>query len=123
MTDTTPIKIQTRVDRFSQELTVLQTRLGEDEIASGLQAQSRSLQQQFREILSLAAETAFSPGIEPQIRPCLTEINRLVRLIGLDAAFLKTARQTQTVQARQAQLRERVTQLQALCQALQIALG
>ncbi|MBE9079122.1 heterocyst frequency control protein PatD [Romeria aff. gracilis LEGE 07310] len=131
MTDSTSI-LRTRIDEFLQQLvklqsglqTILQSGPGEDAPdLSTLQDQCRSLQPQFQKILSLAAETPLPPGTESQIRPYLTESNRLVRLIALDAAFLKTARQAQTLQARLAQIGERLSQLQTLCQAGQTALG
>ncbi|MEB3289919.1 MAG: heterocyst frequency control protein PatD [Leptolyngbya sp.] len=71
-----------------------------------LQGQFLALQQTFqREVLPL------SLGHAAHLQPLLTEMNRALRLIAMDVAFLQTARQPQTRHQRQHQMLARLTQL------------
>lgn len=58
-------------------------------------------------------------GQQVQIQPILTEMNRTLRLLGMDVAFLQAARQSTKVQQRQKQMCDRITQLQNFCIGLQ----
>lgn len=53
-----------------------------------------------------------------RIHSILVEINKQMRLLGMDAMFLKTARQRETVQGRVGQIRDRVTLLMNYCTVL-----
>jgi hypothetical protein len=85
---------------------------------SGRQIQEQFLvaQQQFQhQIMPLA-------GPYPSTQPVLTEMNRTLRLLAMDVAFLQAARQSVTAQQRQRQMDEKLTQLLAFCQALAAAI-
>lgn len=81
-----------------------------------------TLQQQAQQqILTLPpqAATAGTPGVVA----FQTEISRTLRLIAIDIQFLAMARQSLKYQARQGQLRDRLTQLLNQGQGLLQALG
>jgi hypothetical protein len=66
----------------------------------------------------------FAEEIQPiqsdryRIHSILVEINKQMRLLGMDAMFLKTARQTETIEARVGQIRDRVSLLMNYCTVL-----
>lgn len=74
-------------------------------------------QQQFQsEILGEMA--GIEDDLSERAQPILIEMNRTLRLMGMDIAFLQAARQPLTMQQRQKQLRDRILQLQTFCQGL-----
>ncbi|MBW4463701.1 MAG: heterocyst frequency control protein PatD [Nodosilinea sp. WJT8-NPBG4] len=82
-----------------------------------LQAQFLLAQQQFQhQMLPLGEDL-------PSAQPVLTEINRTLRLLAMDVAFLQTARQSTTAQQRQQQMLEKLGQLLSFCQALEQAIA
>lgn len=82
-----------------------------------LQAQFLLAQQQFQhQMLPLGEDL-------PSAQPVLTEINRTLRLLAMDVAFLQTARQSTTAQQRQRQMLEKLGQLLTFCQALEQAIA
>ncbi|WOD41187.1 heterocyst frequency control protein PatD [Nodosilinea sp. E11] len=79
---------------------------------AGLQQQFLLAQQHFQhQILPLGDQT-------PSAQPIITEINRTLRLLAMDVAFLQTARQSITTQQRQRQLGDKLAQLLGFCAAL-----
>ncbi|MBD2110795.1 MULTISPECIES: heterocyst frequency control protein PatD [Cyanophyceae] len=82
-----------------------------------LQAQFLLAQQQFQhQMLPLGEEL-------PSAQPVLTEINRTLRLLAMDVAFLQAARQSTTTQQRQQQMLKKLDQLLTFCQALEQAIS
>lgn len=82
-----------------------------------LQAQFLLAQQQFQHrMLPLGEEL-------PSAQPVLTEINRTLRLLAMDVAFLQTARQSTTTQQRQQLMLAKLGQLLTFCQALEQAIA
>lgn len=81
--------------------------------ASALQQQFLQLQQPFQKQLWPA-----QAELTELAQPILLEMNRTLRLLGMDVAFLQAARQPQTMQQRQQQMRDRGRQLQQFCQGL-----
>lgn len=76
-----------------------------------LQGQFLATQQQFQaHLLPL--------GDRPSLAPVLTEMNRTLRLLAMDVAFLQAARQPMKVQQRQRQLLNKLQQLSQFCDAL-----
>ncbi len=71
----------------------------------------------------LLAQQHFQHQLLPSTQPVLTEINRTLRLLAMDVAFLQAARQTTTTQQRQRQLGEKVQQLLGFCTALEAAIA
>jgi len=79
-----------------------------------LQGQFLAMQQTFQQqVLPL------SHGPDTHLQPLLTEMNRVLRLLGMDVAFLQTARQPQTRHQRQHQMLTKLTQLTAFAASLQ----
>lgn len=92
--------------------------------ARGLQTQFLTLQQGIQQqVLPLAMEDTLAPETQLQIQPLLTEMNRTLRLLGMDVAFLQTAKQPLKVQQRQQQMGQRLEQLSGFCQGLKAALA
>ncbi|MEM6591491.1 MAG: heterocyst frequency control protein PatD [Cyanobacteria bacterium P01_C01_bin.73] len=86
--------------------------------AAELRSHFLSCQQQFqRQILSLDPSELGTESAQ-EIQRCQTEMNRLMRLLGTDISFLQTARQSTTRQQRQAQICQRIEQLQNFCQGI-----
>ncbi|WP_017300861.1 heterocyst frequency control protein PatD [Nodosilinea nodulosa] len=56
-------------------------------------------------------------------QPIITEMNRTLRLLAMDVAFLQAARQSTTTQQRQRQLIEKLAQLAGFCNALEQAIA
>lgn len=94
--------------------------------AQGANLDERSLQQQFLQAqqfyqTQLLPTLMASPSAEGLIS-YQTEINRALRLLGLDVSFLQSAKSSVTVQKRQAQMLERLKTLLEFCRGLQDAL-
>ncbi|MBW4484792.1 MAG: heterocyst frequency control protein PatD [Tildeniella torsiva UHER 1998/13D] len=82
-----------------------------------LQAQFLLAQQHFQhQMLPLGDDL-------PSAQPVLTEINRTLRLLAMDVAFLQAARQSTTAQQRQRQMVEKLGQLLNFCEALALAIA
>lgn len=82
-----------------------------------LQAQFLLAQQHFQhQILPLGDAIASA-------QPVITEMNRTLRLLAMDVAFLQAARQSTTAQQRQRQLVEKIDRLLSFCHALEQAIA
>lgn len=95
----------------------------EELYARGGQAQmdGRSLQQVFLEAQQLYQQQLLPTLSSTPIaatQSYQTEINRALRLLGMDVSFLQAARDPMTAQKRQAQLRQRVQTLLDFSRAL-----
>ncbi|ASC71634.1 hypothetical protein XM38_025870 [Halomicronema hongdechloris C2206] len=112
------------LDQFAQQLTVLhqQSRQANPD-GRHLQALFLTTQQQFQAFLALVEQTELTTAVEVPLRSLQTEVNRHLRLLGMDVAFLQAARQPQTVQQRQAQMGDRIRTLEQFCQGLQQTLA
>jgi hypothetical protein len=74
------------------------------------------LQQIFQgRILSLNLDE-LKPELEQRVRSIQVEINKQLRLLGMDMMFLQAARQPETLQQRQNQILERVYMLKRYCE-------
>ncbi|MEM6520510.1 MAG: heterocyst frequency control protein PatD [Cyanobacteria bacterium P01_C01_bin.70] len=96
-------------------------------MTQGRNIDGRSLQQHFLEAQQLyqtqllplmAASPAAAGFVSYQ-----TEINRALRLLGLDVAFLQSAKQSLTQQKRQSQMLERLNTLLEFCNGLKTAIS
>ncbi len=93
----------------------------------GAQVDGRSLQQQFlqaqqlyqTQLMPILVNSAAAEGFMAY----QTEINRALRLLGLDVAFLQSAKNPLTIQKRQAQMQQRLKTLLEFCQGLQTAMA
>lgn len=82
-----------------------------------VQCQFREAQQQFQQLVAID----ISPEIMSQIahlQPLQTEMNKQLRLLGIDVAFLQTARQSATSHQRQVQMGDRLLLLIQYCDRL-----
>lgn len=117
-----------QVQAFEQQLQTLQAMIAgqapaADEpladkqfLPNDLTAHLAQLQTSFREHL-LPLATA-----QPVQTPVLTEMNRHLRVLNVDATYLQAARQATTRQQRITQICERLQQLAGFAQALSMAL-
>ncbi|NJL46674.1 MAG: heterocyst frequency control protein PatD [Leptolyngbyaceae cyanobacterium SM2_5_2] len=109
----------TTIQALKDYLSRLQT-LCQQANPSGLALQEPFLlaQQHFQsQILPLGEESS------PALQPILTEMNRTLRLLAMDVAFLQAARQPLKAQQRQQQMGERLQQLLGFCEALSQAIS
>ncbi|GAB4370565.1 MAG: hypothetical protein Kow00121_11380 [Elainellaceae cyanobacterium] len=74
-------------------------------------------QQAFQQILALDLE-GLEPAMAMKLQSYQTEINRLLRLLGMDVMFLQAARQSATNSQRQQQMGDRLGQLRQFCEAV-----
>jgi hypothetical protein len=82
-----------------------------------LQGAFLTIQQIFQQqVLPLGGEDTSDHAA---LQPLLTEINRTLRLMAMDIAFLQTARQPITQQQRQRQMLAKMDQLEAFITTLQ----
>jgi hypothetical protein len=81
------------------------------------QGQFLLAQQQFQQQVSPLGEAY------PNAQPLLTEMNRTLRLLAMDVAFLQAARQPSTAHQRQRQLLDKLEQLLGFCDALAAAIA
>ncbi|RZM78605.1 heterocyst frequency control protein PatD [Leptolyngbya iicbica] len=99
---------------------------GVQHCAQAAQVDGRSLQQQFLQAQQLY-QTQLLPTLmaTPSAERLLsyqTEINRALRLLGMDVAFLQSAKNSLTLQKRQAQMQKQLQTLLEFCQGLQVAM-
>ena len=97
------------------------TRNLQSEIAESSQAASSQvvqLQSQFQQIVAGLSESDFNPTVERRLRPLQTEGHRQLKLAGIAAMRLKTAKQPQTVAAMQSQVIEHLSQLQNFLESM-----
>lgn len=82
-----------------------------------LQGRFLTVQQWFQQqILPLATDS------HPALQPLITEMNRTLRLVAMDVAFLQTARQPITRQQRQRQMLTKLAQIETFATSIQQAL-
>jgi hypothetical protein len=114
----------TAIEQFQSDLTVLETMISQgnpDE--HQIYQDFLRIQQIFQlQIVPAVSDQEAATG-SGQGQPILTEMNRTLRLLGMDVAFLQTARQAVTRQQRQRQMGDRLRQLQQFCQGLRSVLS
>ncbi len=85
---------------------------------SAVQRQTIQLQQHFQRIVAAIAITPIDPEREQRLRPYQTEAHRLLRLMGVEAMKLKTAKQPETLAKGRSQITTQLNQLQPFAQAI-----
>jgi len=115
--ETTAIEL---LAQFVEQLSELQ------KSAQTAQVSGRSLQQQFLQAQQLyqtqLLPTLMASPTADQFMAYQTEINRALRLLGMDVAFLQSAKNSVTLQKRQAQMQQQLQRLLEFCQGLQTAM-
>jgi hypothetical protein len=83
-----------------------------------LKSAVQNLHQTFAaELKTLNLET-LEPTLESRVRSLWVEIDKQLRLLSMDATFLQTARQPETIEARSRQIDERLDTLIQYCNIL-----
>ncbi|MDJ0704758.1 MAG: heterocyst frequency control protein PatD [Leptolyngbyaceae cyanobacterium MO_188.B28] len=86
--------------------------------APSLQSHFLEVQQTFQRQILTFADTTLEAVEQSRIQAYCTEMNKQMRLLGMDIVFLQAARQPVTVQGRQAQIRDRIKRLIDYCKAV-----
>ncbi|MBW4522985.1 MAG: heterocyst frequency control protein PatD [Scytolyngbya sp. HA4215-MV1] len=99
-----------------EKLTTIAAQLNSDKEA--LKAGIQELQKFFKQ--ELTAPDGNGPALEsvPQVRALWVEIDKQLRLLGMDLTFLKAARQSTTASQRQEQISDRLNLLLRYCDGL-----
>ena len=79
--------------------------------AKAIEQQSTQLQGQFQQILANLNSCDLPPTVEMRLRPLQTESHRRLRLLGIEAIRLRTAKQATTLAKVQSQLSGHLAQL------------
>jgi hypothetical protein len=99
-----------------RQLNITVTRPNPD--LASLHADFLEVQQMFQlRIMSTDLEQ-LDPAVVSQVQSYQTEINKQMRLLGMDVMFLQAARQPTTAYQRQAQMSDRIATLIRYCDAL-----
>jgi len=119
-----PLVYRERYSLFRQGLRQLDELVTAEAIAptdntnGGFQAPVTELQSFFQaELLTLAGDD-LAPAVEQRLQSFQVEINKQLRLLGMDVLFLKSARQVTTIAQRRSQMGDRVQLLIQYCDAL-----
>ncbi len=83
-----------------------------------LQNQFQQIQQLFQQTIVASDWDESMPDNAANVQSFHTEINKQLRLLGMDVMFLRTARQSATYQKRQQQMSDRLGMVLTYCQAL-----
>ncbi|MBD1844280.1 heterocyst frequency control protein PatD [Cyanobacteria bacterium FACHB-63] len=99
--------------RFQNAIVALDQTLNSVELdRTALHQKIRSLQQIFQEEIQPIQSEHY------QTHSVLVEINKQMRLLGMDGMFLQTARQAGTIETRLGQVRDRIKFLTNYCSAI-----
>ncbi|MEO1791811.1 MAG: hypothetical protein AAFR25_06270 [Cyanobacteria bacterium J06629_19] len=115
-----------QLERFEQSVRALQASVRQASTAQILE-QSTQLSADFQQIIETTNEEHLNPVAEnstaaQQIKTYQTEAHRRLRIIGIEAMKLKTARQPTTVERGRSQLASHLEQLGQFAQAMREAL-
>ena len=100
-------------DRARSFLKATQSILADiDEADAAVTARLAQLQSEFQGILASISAADLRPETESQIRPCLTEGHRRLRLLSVAAMQMRTAKQPETLERVRSQIGDHLTQLQ-----------
>jgi hypothetical protein len=111
-----PRQVYQEFQQALQKLRILATKANPDPIA--LRSRFSELQQFFQMQITELDLDEFAEATQAKVRSYRTEINKQLRLLGLDVMFLQTARQSTTTQRRQAQMVDRIDTLVRYCDVL-----
>lgn len=115
-----PSSYQDRYQTLSQFLQNLQQHITQaNPDVNNLRSQFLDAQQWFQQkLIGLESSDELEPADASTLRSYNTEINKHLRLLGMDLTFLQAAKQPVTVQQRQAQIRDRIQLLLTFCQTI-----
>ena len=81
------------------------------------------LQVEFQQIVASLAQANLTPEVEQRLRPCQTEGHRRLRLLGIEAMRLRTAKQAETVERVRSQIEDHLAQLEKFVEAMANEMG
>ena len=115
-----PVAYQQIFQTFSLRLNELQQAfIQANPEASLLKSQVLAIQQFFQDQIMALEDTVLEAVDRSRVQAYRTEMNKQMRLLGVDIVFLQAARQPVTAQQRQAQIRDRIARLIDYCEAVQ----
>lgn len=91
--------------------------------AEQIAQQATQLSAQFQKIMTALSDTQLNAKAEQQIGTYQTEAHRRLRLIGIEAMRLKTARQPTSISRGRSQLHTHLNQLQQFVQAMRATIA
>ncbi len=114
-----PLAHQQHYEAFNQTLQqVQQMAVSSDVNTAILRSEVTALQRYFHDrLLSLSIDT-FSATTQQWVQSYQVEMDKQLRLLGMDVLFLQAARQATTALQRQQQVCDRLVTLQRYCEAL-----
>lgn len=95
-----------------------QSATGHDHAPQSVSQSVAHLHQQFQAIIAAFEAAHINPQTEQQIRPFLTESHRQLRLAGIEAMRLQTAKQAATVEKQRSLIQSHLAQLQKFASAI-----
>lgn len=112
-----PLTHQQYYEAFKQTLGQVHQAV-QDANSKALQSSVMALQQFFRDQLLSLPMDELSAATQQWVQSYQVEMNKQLRLLGVDVLFLQSARQAATAAQRQQQVRDRLDTLQRYCEAL-----
>lgn len=113
---------QSHRDRYQEFFTVLemlkQTAAATNLTGAALQQMFEQVQQLFQQRILCLDNDDINSADASRLQSYLTEINKQMRLLGIDVMFLQAARQPATQEQRLVQLNSRIQTLIDYCKAL-----
>lgn len=114
-----PLSHQSEYQALQQQVEKLQTMLTTSPIAvAALKSAISELQTLFQTNILSISIAELDPQLAQRIQSYQVEIDKQLRLLGMDVMFLQAARQMATVEQRQQQIRDRLNLLLRYCDAL-----
>lgn len=114
-----PLSHQQRYEAFKHVLGQMHESLAlQDDAELMLKSKATALQQFFREQVLSLQTGGLSPETQQWVQSYHVEIDKQLRLLGMDIVFLQAARQAVTAEQRQQQVRDRLATLERYCNAL-----
>jgi hypothetical protein len=105
------------LDRYSEFRQQCETLLQETDLRT-IKSSTGSLQQNFQTKIAPLNLEEIDPTLESRVRSLHVELDKQLRLLNMDATFLQTAKQAETIQQRLGQVRDRLTTMIGYCKIL-----
>ncbi|MCL6434265.1 MAG: heterocyst frequency control protein PatD [Leptolyngbyaceae cyanobacterium HOT.MB2.61] len=103
---------------FKQVLRLMDETVKQGNDGSGLKSEVTKLQQFFQTKILILNTNELPPEVEQRVQSYQVEIDKQLRLLGMDVMFLQAARQARTGEQRRKQVGDRILTLMRYCDAL-----
>ncbi|HEY9616637.1 MAG TPA: heterocyst frequency control protein PatD [Microcoleaceae cyanobacterium] len=114
-----PLSHQTVYRSLQKQIEALQTTISNSPIeVTTFKAAITELQTGFQTEIVPRSIADLDPQLAQRVQSVHVEIDKQLRLLGMDVMFLQAARQVTTIEQRQQQIRDRVNLLLRYCDAL-----